>query len=322
MTRTPGAPAPFYQTLSEGPASGHAVWRKTDDGVLIRVGFWPLDGAAGTIFVFNGRTEYIEKYGRLATDLTDAGYAIATLDWRGQGLSDRLTVDPRLGHVEHFLDYQKDVAEVLEAAREAGMPEPYYLIAHSMGGTIGLRAILDGLPVRRAVFSAPMWGIYFTPALRPLANILPKVVSRLELSLKYAPGTGPEAFPLKTAFDENMLTTDPDHYEYFRRQATAHEEFAEGGPSLHWLAESLTEMLELARCPRPRLPVKTYLGTREEIVDSAAIRKLHDDWPSAELIIVDGAKHEVIMERPELRAIFLDGTCRFFDADRATESEN
>ena len=67
-------------------------------------------------------------------------------------------------------DYQRDVAAVMALARaEALARPPFHLVSHSMGGAIGLRALHDGLPVRAAVFSAPMWGIRMHPALRPLA---------------------------------------------------------------------------------------------------------------------------------------------------------
>ena len=47
----------------------------------------------------------------------------------------------------------------LRLADWLALPRPWRLLAHSMGGTIGLRALTRGVPVAAAVFSAPMWGI-------------------------------------------------------------------------------------------------------------------------------------------------------------------
>ena len=59
-------------------------------GVRIRVGLWHRQGPAGTVLLFPGRTEYVEKYGRTARLLAARGLATLVIDWRGQGIADRL----------------------------------------------------------------------------------------------------------------------------------------------------------------------------------------------------------------------------------------
>ena len=111
-----GDPAPFHADVARGPRAGHALWARTSDGVRIRLGIWP-EGRKGTVLLFPGRTEYIEKYGTVAAALQDLGYATLAVDWRGQGLADRALPDRMSGHVADFADYQRDVACMLEAAR-------------------------------------------------------------------------------------------------------------------------------------------------------------------------------------------------------------
>ncbi|MEY4305747.1 MAG: hypothetical protein RIT52_1922, partial [Pseudomonadota bacterium] len=76
--------APFHAKLADGPAGGYARWLQAADGVQLRVGVWPEGGTKGTVFLLPGRTEYIEKYGRAASDLAQRGYATVSIDWRGQ----------------------------------------------------------------------------------------------------------------------------------------------------------------------------------------------------------------------------------------------
>ena len=76
--------------------------------------------------------------------LQDRGYASLAIDWRGQGIADRMTPNRAIGHVGHFNDYQKDLAAVLTYARERDLPKPYFMIGHSMGGCIGLRSLIEG----------------------------------------------------------------------------------------------------------------------------------------------------------------------------------
>ena len=77
---------------------------KTRDGVTLRFARWdPPPGRKGTVCLFQGRAEFIEKYFETVRDLRARGFAVATLDWRGQGLSERALRDPRKGHVAQLL---------------------------------------------------------------------------------------------------------------------------------------------------------------------------------------------------------------------------
>jgi len=312
---TEPGPAPFRADLAEGPAGGQAVWVRADDGVRLRVGFWPSAGASGTVLLFPGRTEYIEKYGRIAGDLTSAGYHVAAIDWRGQGFADRLAEDARLGHVNKFTNYQRDVAAMVDATLAAELPRPWFLLSHSMGGCIGLRALIEGLSVRRAVFSSPMFGIHVAPALEPLARVLPPLAQRLGQGLRYAPGTRPTNYLTDADFETNMLTTDRDHFDYLGRQIAGEPHFTLGGPSLHWFGEARNEGRVLEAMPRPGLPVLSMMGSEEMIVDTDAAMRFHANWPSARIEVIAGARHELMMESPGRRGRFLKETLRFFAAD-------
>ncbi|WP_101068552.1 alpha/beta fold hydrolase [Roseovarius salinarum] len=295
-------PAPLFDEVACAPAGGRAWWVRAADGVRLRVGAWVPERPRGTVLLFPGRTEYIEKYGPTAGDLGARGYAVMAIDWRGQGLADRLVEDAMSGHVHRFADYQKDVAEMVAAAGAAGMPRPWHLLAHSMGGAIGLRAAMSGLDVASASFTGPMWGIRMAQALRPVAWSLAWGTRQLGVDHLYAPGTDSESYVLSEPFETNKLTTDRGMYDFMIDQLRAHPELALGGPSLRWLHEALIETRDLARRPSPALPCLTLAGDGEEIVDLDRIRARMDAWPGGRLEILDGALHEVLMEGPDTRA--------------------
>ena len=295
--------APFYADLAEGPEGGKAYWIVAEDGVRIRLGVWPGQGSglSGTVLLFPGRTEYIEKYGINAVDLCGSGLHVAAVDWRGQGLADRPTDDLMLGHVGDFSEYQLDVAAVVKAAEELGLPKPWFLLAHSMGGSIGLRALMEGLPVAAAAFSAPMWGIDMSALTRPFAWGLSWTSRILGFDKGYAPSTLPEAYVISEPFKTNRLTRDPEMYDYMIRQVEAQPGLKLGGPSLRWLYEALSETRRLSRLPSPDVPCLTVLGTDEDVVDP---RRVHDRmarWPGGVLEISEGARHEVLMEGVQTR---------------------
>ncbi|MFK7869930.1 MAG: alpha/beta fold hydrolase [Roseobacter sp.] len=288
--------APFYADVAHGPATGAAYWTTADDGVRIRVAAWPKPQARGTALIFPGRTEYVEKYGQVAGALADRGLASVSVDWRGQGLSDRLTADPMLGHVGDFLDYQKDLDVLVAAARELALPEPFFLLAHSMGGAIGLRALVDGLPVKAAAFSGPMWGIAMAPHLKPAAWTLSHLMPKIGRGEKLPPGTKMEHHILTDGFQDNLLTRDPAQFEIMRQQLTAHPELVLGGPSFIWLREALTETSSLAKTTSPDLPCLAFLGSNERIVDIDRVHQRMAAWPKGSLDIIEDGEHEVLME--------------------------
>ncbi|MCV6595385.1 MAG: alpha/beta hydrolase [Silicimonas sp.] len=291
-----------------------AYWRRAKDGPRLRCVHWPAATPRGTVFIYTGRTEYAEKYGPTARDLTDAGFSVMTLDWRGQGLSDRLIPDARLGHVEDFADYQRDAAELLALADLLECPKPWMMIGHSMGGCIGLRSLVNGLPFERAVFSAPMWGLAMPPWLRPLSHVLPPLFHAVGQGQRVSPGTSVENYTKTTDFPGNMLTTDPAIYDWLQDHVRQVPEFALGGPTVDWVGRAIAETRALYAAPRPALPVLTGLGTAEEIVSIPAIRAMHAHWPSARLVELPGARHELLMEAPEHRRRFLQDSLDFLTA--------
>ncbi|MDN5569042.1 MAG: alpha/beta hydrolase, partial [Paracoccus sp. (in: a-proteobacteria)] len=103
--------APFHQLPDDRLAPASAFFVQADDGKRLRLAVWQTDDDAprGTVLLFPGRTEYVEKYSPIARRLTDQGYHVLSIDWRGQGMSDRLQDDPRPGHIDEFSDYQRDV---------------------------------------------------------------------------------------------------------------------------------------------------------------------------------------------------------------------
>ena len=114
---------------------------KGHDRLNLRFARWePTRGPRrGTVCLFQGRGEFIEKYFEVVADLRRRGFAVATMDWRGQGGSSRLLSNPRKGHVRSFADFDQDLADFMKEVVLPDCPPPYIAMAHSMGGHILLR---------------------------------------------------------------------------------------------------------------------------------------------------------------------------------------
>ncbi|TVP73662.1 MAG: alpha/beta hydrolase [Rhodobacteraceae bacterium] len=305
--------APFFADVSDAPPPERVSWLSTQDGTRLRAAFWPA-GPKGMVAIFPGRTEVIEKYGRVVRDLAAGGFGASVIDWRGQGLSDRLPDTPLRGHVEDFALYQQDVAAYRTALDAVAPDVPRFLLAHSMGGCIGLRALIDGFPVQACAFSAPMWGLRLSPLTQRAVAAVTTALGFAGRDRREVPGAGVEFRLWENPFDRNEFTQDRDSYAYMQRQVREHPDLRLGAPSLRWLVAALAETRALSALPAPRLPAYCGLGTREALVTPQAIESRMGNWPDGRLDIFDGGLHELLMETQHIRTAFLTATMAHFEA--------
>lgn len=314
------AEAPFRADLAMGPPGGRARWLTAADGMRLRAGFWG-GGPRGTVVVLSGRAEYAEKYGPTAAALLDAGWSTIVPDWRGQGFSGRLLPDPMIGHVGSFAEYQRDLDAVIgwlmREGEAAGLRQPFVMLAHSMGGLIGWRALVRGLPLVRAVLSAPMWGLVLVPWKTVTSQLLSRLPFPLAADRNYVPGAGPETYVLCAPFEGNQMTSSRDGWDWLALQAREEPAFRLGGPSIGWLRAALREIRALDRRPAPSAPVLAVLGDDESVVSPSAVRRRIASWPDARLVTFPGARHEILIERADLRDAFLREAVSFLGAASA-----
>ena len=298
--------APLYEDILEGPLNGQAKWLETNDKFKIRVAYWNKHDSKGTIFLFPGRNEYIEKYGRTCKILQKMGYGTLVVDWRGQGLSDRLLENKLIGHVDEFKDYQLDVDQLINFAHKQGFSKPWHLIAHSMGGAIGLRALLNGLPIEKVVFSSPMWDIkmhqkvifdkllhFYTKNSYPFYKLRRKENC-------FVPSTNETPYLTDGNFENNTLTNDQDYFTYLKNQILQYPNLALAGPSIKWLRTALIECQNLQITETPKTPCLTLCSINDKIINNAAIEKIMQKWPEGKLTHIKNAQHEVLMENDNL----------------------
>ncbi len=305
--------APFFAEISDAPAPARVGWVRASDGVRLRVGLWRA-GPMGIVALFPGRTEVIEKYGRVIRDLVGAGYGVALMDWRGQGLSDRLAPDALLGDVPDFQHFQRDVAELDRILRTYAPDAPRFVLAHSMGGAIALRALMRGFEAQAAAFSAPMWGLPVSPLIARALGYGQKLLGLRGLDLRPVPGAGIEFRLWENPFDNNDLTRDRPSYDWMQAQVLARPELRLGAPSLRWLGAALREVALLADLPSPQLPAYCGLGTGERVVSGTAIAARMAHWPRGEIDLFTDALHEILMEKPQHRDRFLARALALFAA--------
>lgn len=288
--------APLHY-LEGVPTGGQAKFVTTQDGTQIRIAYWQ-GGERGTVLLFPGRTEYIEKYGRTVAKLQERAFNVVVFDWRGQGLSDR--PDNRLdrGFVGHFNEYQQDIAAALALPEIMMLQGPRLLMSHSMGGCIALRAMVEGLDIEAAIFSSPMWGLPGQSAAKLAIGAINTLGRPFGRHKALVPGTKPTHYVSANPFDGNELTNDPDYYAMFKAHLATQPELGLGGPTIHWAVEAIKEMGALLTAEVPDIPILTFAGTQEYVVDDETIKSRATSFSNGQFELIKDGKHEIWMETP------------------------
>ena len=280
---------------------------KTPDRVSVRFARWPPPpGRKGTVCIFQGRTEFIEKYFEVVRDLQARGFAVATLDWRGQGLSDRALGDSRKGHVTSFDKYAIDLETFMQEVVLPDCPPPLFAVGHSMGASILMRAAARrGRWFERMVLSAPMIRLANIP-LRNAAPAIMRAMRFVGLGGAYVPGGGPIG-PSTMPFARNPVTSDPVRHARTAAVIAANPALALGAPTVAWLDAAFRVMAEFANPAFPaklRQPMLMVACGRDRFVSSGAIEDFGSRLRVGSYLILPGAMHEVLMEQDPFREQF------------------
>ncbi len=277
------------------------------DGVKLRAARWlPAAEPRGTVAIFGGRTEYIEKYAEIVQDLLDRGFAVASVDWRGQGGSERPLRNPMKGHVDDFSLYQRDLAAFVTGVLGPSCPKPWFALAHSMGGLILMENAHAGRsPFERLVITSPM--IRIGGLKRPaLSRALAEALDALGLGGAFVPGGNSKPTGL-ASFEGNPLTSDRERFLRARSVLLAKPSLGLGWPTVSWVhaAFRLQRKFESPDVPREiTTPTLVLAAGADRVVDTPATERFVTRMRAGNLIVVEGAQHEILMERDHLRNQF------------------
>ena len=286
LVSTPDNPCP------DGVVAGMIA---TADGVRLRYAFWPTASASrGTVCVFTGRSEAIEKYFETVADLRRRGFAVTVMDWRGQGHSSRMLADPRKGHVARFSDYESDVAALMQQVVLPGLPPPYTALAHSMGGATLLRLANAGQAwFDRLVLTAPM--IDFPP---PRSSVmlrgLMRALCRAGFGAKYVPGSNVNR-TRANGFEGNPLTTDAVRFGRNTALLARDPSLGVNSPTVAWIDTAFATMTGFRRpgyAESIDRPVLIVAGGDDSVVSSPASERFASRLINGRCLVIKGARHD------------------------------
>ena len=298
------------------PPEAKVIELKTADGFSLR-GMTAGTGQRGTILLLNGRSDYLERYFETMRDLVDRGFCVASFDWRGQGGSQRMLKDGQRGHITNFKYFDEDLRTAMEQLVRAHCPGPYYAVAHSTGGHVLLRNILNQTWFSKAIVTSPLMELNYGGWPRWLARFLAYVMVQAGLSWMLLPGMS--RLPVMAGeFFANPLTSEPRRWERDSGTLRRYPELSVGGATFGWLNAALDSINHLkdGNFPKgPKCPVLMVLAGRERVVDNTVSQRFARLVPGVSLVYIQDSLHEILMERDVIRQEFLAGLDNYLGTD-------
>ena len=297
--------APLIEIEGLKCPKGEAHFFNLNGDNKLRVAFWNLSSSKGTIFLQSGRTEFIEKYYEVISEFIDRGYAVAMMDWRGQGLSSRVSKNIRIGHIDNFKTFDDDFIKIVEECFKTRCPSPFIGFGHSMGGCLLASYFISEKNVlEKCILCAPMVSVR--------ANALSRrIVKLLGLLDNIGYGSFPMQKPswdsedgwIEEPFEDNALTTDRERFERSFKFLKKCPELGVKGITVGWLKHALNRTNQFKKIQwniAIKRPLLLLDATEDKLVNSHLNKEL---LGQSDLVEIKSLKsqHEIMMETDEIR---------------------
>lgn len=296
----------FYKKGKEGYFAG-----KANIQIYFKL-FKQPDLESPAILISSGRTEAAIKYKELIFDLYNNGYSVYIHDHRGQGLSGRMTKDPDMGYIDTFQFYIDDMKYFYDNMFDKSNHEKKYLLAHSMGGAIGM-TYLEQNPndFDAAAFSSPMLGFVSSTckATKLLTGQKPK----------YALGQS-KYHDDKLAFKKNRLTGSEIRYDRMNVAFATDTKARLGGATYQWVYKSCEQFNYIHdNINNIHTPFILFSAQKEKIVNTKAHQIFIDEakqlGKTCEAFLVEDAQHELFIEKDVQRIETINQIFRYFNSN-------
>ena len=316
------SPAAFWGEPPRWPALANRflpppefVWGSfaARDGAVLRWGHLPVAGARAQCVLVGGFGEFIEKQFETVRDLAARGIEVWCLDWRGQGRSIRPRHLPTRPRARNFRRDAADLAAFAVAKLTA--PLPRLLVAHSMGGAIGLICLRRNPKLfAAAILSSPMLGLRIGKVPPTLLRCITAPARVAGLGVCFLPGAGKWRASRIPSPERSRISTDAERCRLRHAWFSADPSLRLDEATYGWLDSALAL---IARIQKPiflagvHTPVLIGTPERELVVSPVAQRRAARLLPDCTLVELTESKHDPFLERDAIRDEWLHRVERF-----------
>jgi len=226
-----------------------------------------------TLLIVHGAFEHGDKYQLVADWFRPHGYHCLTPTLRGHGRAP--------GRSMYIRTADESIADLQQALQQAGVAQPYAILAHSMGGLVALRAVQQGaIRPEKLLLSSP-----FMATAKPVPGWQKAVARLLARLYEYA--------SLPASIKQEQLTHDTQLVAEGKRDPLIRK----------WLTVRWYQAIEeaqarcMAEADRVQIPTWIFSAGDDKIVSLKAQQELFARLPQGQQHrIYPGLYHEVMKE--------------------------
>ncbi len=277
-------------------------------------------GSKGSLVFVSGRAENLFKYMELFYDLNLLGYSpIYTYDHRGQGFSERVLKNSKLGHVESYNSYKEDLKTFMETIvlQDLEMDQSrLFLISNSMGAAISILYLMEYFNkhlFKKAVFISPLVKLE-----TKLPRVVEKVLFYIYKFICFFHCTFPTWDPNKTNDEVQRMKFFTDSQKRYNFTSFITKKYPKTlilDPTYQWVIETFKttdQLLREDRVKKINIPLLLFQATQDELVSNKYQVKFCDIIPNlCHLELVNG-KHELFSHKDKIRDKIIKKTVNFF----------
>jgi alpha-beta hydrolase superfamily lysophospholipase len=247
-------------------------------------GWLPQEKPKAVLLIAHGLAEHSGRYTNFADYFASRGYAVYALDHRGHGKSEGTRI-----YVDRFDDYVTDLRAFHELVRKDYPADRFFLIGHSMGGTI---AVAYAIKYQQDLAGLILSGASLLPAAAapPLLLIMAGVASAL--------------FPKAglTVLDASAISRDKSVVQAYENDPLVYR----GKIPARTAAELARMWRELpSQMSRITLPILILHGSADRLATPQGSKLLYERVSSSDktIKIYEGLYHEVFNEPERLNVM-------------------
>ncbi len=265
------------------------------DNVNIFYEYFLAEESKANLVIVHGLSEFTKKFYELIYYFLNKGFNVFIYDQRCHGLSERLTPEINLLHVNSFNDYVKDLSYFIDEIVLKTEDKPLYIFSHSMGGAVtALYLAQNQNKIEKAVLSAPMF--------EPISKQVPFKVARASLNIgKFIFGKKRKFF-LSDEFNPNVkfnpaMGQSQARFEHNMKLRIENPNYQSTPMSFGWVSNSLNvgrKILSSSVVKKIQTPILIISATEDKMVNNAPQKKFFEKCKNCRFESVENATHAIL----------------------------
>ncbi len=303
---------PFFGSAESGTFKG-----KDGAEIFYRKFVHEPEQEKGAVVLVTGWTETSQKYAELMFNFYAMGYSIYAMDNRGQGLSQRLSPNPLMVHVENFSDYVFDLKKFMDTVVKKRPHKKTFILAHSTGGLISaLFAAKYPWDINGVVCSAPLFRINTGHFSESIAHVITSTSIAMGGDMHYVLTHGDEKPEQHLNFAKQQAThSEPRHKVKTAIWSEEPRSFMSGS-SNRWLQRGLEATWWLHdEAPSLDVPFLVFTADQDDRVWNPGMAETCRRMKSCKNYVLKNSYHEIFIEADPLRDFVVDETLKFFERE-------